>query len=274
VQPKPEETPGAIRTEYGGVLVTSEGKAVTAPATVPEVKPAPLPAPTPVAPPRPAPTPQPIAPPRPSAGMPAPQMLPSADDKSIMEMIKKHEGVRTKPYKDSLGLWTVGVGHLIGNGKTLPPEWNREFTMEEIDKLFMEDYIHHKNAAQKIPAFNKMNSLGQGALIDLTFNMGPAWFKSWPTLMKQLSSGDFNSAADNLKNSTWFKQVKSRGVTIVNMIRNAGIEKPIQAPIQTQPSSGTQLAEASTGVSNLRPKSTNTRVMIVRDTQRVSLPAQ
>ena len=189
-------------------------------------------------------------------------------------LIKHHEGVRNKPYRCPAGLWTVGVGHLIGDGKTLPPEWNREFTMEEIDKIFTEDYSHHKKAAEKIPAFNKMNSLGQGALIDLTFNMGPAWYKKWPTLMKQLSAGDFSSAADNLKNSTWFKQVKSRGVTIVNMIRNGGVEKPQTSPVENQPSAGTQLAEASTAVQSQRPRTTNTRVMIIKDTQRVSLPAQ
>jgi lysozyme len=86
----------------------------------------------------------------------------------------------------------------------------------------MQDYEHHKKAAEKIPAFDKLNKMGQAALIDLTFNMGPAWYKKWPTLMKQLLAGDFQGAADNLKDSTWYKQVKNRGVTIVNLIRNAG----------------------------------------------------
>ena len=47
-------------------------------------------------------------------------------------MIIAHEGVRYKPYKDSLGLWTVGVGHLIGDGKTLPEDMNRTFSADEI----------------------------------------------------------------------------------------------------------------------------------------------
>ena len=30
-----------------------------------------------------------------------------------LDGIKHHEGVRQKPYRDSVYLWTVGVGHLM-----------------------------------------------------------------------------------------------------------------------------------------------------------------
>lgn len=144
----------------------------------------------------------------------------ASDDKSIMEMIKKHEGVRTKPYKDSLGLWTVGVGHLIGDGKTLPPEMNREFTMAEVDAMFIKDYKHHKEAAQKIPGYDKTNLNGKAALIDLTFNMGPTWFKKWPNFTKSASTGDGQGAASSLENSKWYTQVGNRARTIVSMMRS------------------------------------------------------
>jgi GH24 family phage-related lysozyme (muramidase) len=55
--------------------------------------------------------------------------------KEVIKLIKHHEGVRNKPYQCPAKLWTVGVGHLIGDGKTLPPEWNRTFTNEEIDAI-------------------------------------------------------------------------------------------------------------------------------------------
>jgi GH24 family phage-related lysozyme (muramidase) len=52
-----------------------------------------------------------------------------------LRMIKHHEGVRLRPYQDPIKLWTVGVGHLIGDGKSLPTEWNRSFTIQEIDQI-------------------------------------------------------------------------------------------------------------------------------------------
>jgi lysozyme len=153
-------------------------------------------------------------------GIKVPEM--SGEDKPVMDMIKQHEGVRTKPYKDSLGLWTVGVGHLIGDGKSLPPEWNREFSMNEVDTLFAKDYIHHKEAAQKIPGYQNLNATGKAALTDLTFNMGPAWHKRWPNFTKALAAGDTEGAARSLEESKWYSQVGSRAATIVAMIRNGG----------------------------------------------------
>jgi lysozyme len=142
----------------------------------------------------------------------------SEDD--IKKMIIRHEGIRNTPYQDSLGLWTVGIGHLIGDGKTLPPEWNRKFSNEEIMKMFDDDYAHHRLAAQRIPNFGNLNGKGQGALTDLTFNMGPSWIDRWPMLKKQLASNDIAGAAANLESSKWYKQVGNRAPEVVDLLRN------------------------------------------------------
>lgn len=143
----------------------------------------------------------------------------SMSESDIKEMIKRHEGVRYKPYQDSLGLWTVGVGHLIGDGKTLPAAWNREFSKDEIDNLFDKDYAHHKSAAEGIPGFGDLNGKGKGALVDLTFNMGPSWISKWPKLKNQLSEKDVDGAANNLQSSLWYKQVGNRGPEITGLLR-------------------------------------------------------
>jgi len=56
-----------------------------------------------------------------------------------IDLIKLFEGYRSKPYRDVKGLWTIGYGHLIGNGKILPDQYNREFTEGEIDELLRQD---------------------------------------------------------------------------------------------------------------------------------------
>jgi len=156
--------------------------------------------------------------------------------KDAKDMIKKHEGVRTRPYKDSLGLWTVGVGHLIGDGKTLPPEYNREFSIDEVNNIFDKDFEHHQKAAEKIPGYNKLNDTGKGALIDLTFNMGPAWYKKWPNFTKQLEAGNVEGAASSLESSKWYGQVGRRGPTIVSMIRQgAGPQQEKKGSILSTP---------------------------------------
>jgi hypothetical protein len=169
-------------------------------------------------------------------------------DKSVMSMIKGHEGVRLEPYQDSLGLWTVGVGHLIGDGKTLPAEWKgKKLTMQEVDDLFAQDFVHHKEMAKKVPGWDLANETGQAALIDLTFNMGGAWYKKFPAAAKALAAGDFNKAADELTDSLWYKQVKDRAKTIVSMIRGGGkaTETNKTKSVPSGSSSGSQIDEAS-----------------------------
>jgi GH24 family phage-related lysozyme (muramidase) len=169
----------------------------------------------------------------------------SLDD--TKKMIIKHEGIRDMPYKDSLGLWTVGVGHLIGDGKSLPPEYNRKFTQAEIMKMFDDDFHHHAKAAEKIPGYNKANAAGQGALIDLTFNMGNSWYKKWPNFCKKLAAGDFKGAADELAGSKWAQQVKSRAQTIIGLVTNAGEGGAAPTPVggETKVASATPSAAPS-----------------------------
>lgn len=225
--PAPETTePTVVTTGAGVPLTTGAGVPVTAGA--PEVTPTPAPpAPTPA----PAAAPAKAAPaaaPPPTAPTPEPKVpTPTGDDKWIMDMIKKHEGVRTKPYKDTKGLWTVGVGHLIGDGKKMPVEdagiqftENTILTNEQVDKLFALDYEKHKKQAEASPGYDKANEKGKAALIDLAFNMGGAWYKNFKKAAAALAQGDFQKAADELIDSDWYKQVKGRAATVVAMIRD------------------------------------------------------
>lgn len=209
--------------------------------------PAPKPAPAAAAP-KPAAAPSSPAPV--ASGGKAPAMG-SLDD--TKKMIIRHEGMKDMPYKDSLGLWTVGVGHLIGNGKSLPPEYNRKFTQAEIMKMFDDDFDHHAKAAEKIPGYSKANKSGQAALIDLTFNMGNSWYKKFPSFVKKLAAGDFKGAADELmyKNasdkskglSDYYQQVKGRAQTIVGLIMGAGEGGTAPTPVSGE----TKVASASPG---------------------------
>jgi len=136
-------------------------------------------------------------------------------------MIIRHEGKRNQPYKDSLGLWTVGVGHLIGDGKSLPPEMNRTFSDEEVMNMFEEDFAHHKKIAEETPGYQAANEGGKAAFIDLSFNMGK-WWPKWPTTKKLLENEKFTEAADAMKDSKWYKQVGNRAVTITSLVAQAG----------------------------------------------------
>jgi len=139
----------------------------------------------------------------------------------VKAMVMQHEGVRYEPYKDTKGLWTIGVGHLIGDGKSLPEEWDRKFSEEEISNLFDEDFSHHKKIAEGTPGYGKANESGKAAFIDLAFNMGK-WWPKWPNTSDALNQGNFSLAANELKDSAWYGQVGSRADTVVGLVASAG----------------------------------------------------
>lgn len=151
-------------------------------------------------------------------GMGGGRVSPIGGMEEIKNMIKAHEGVRAQPYKDSEGLWTIGYGHLIGNGSSPGEYAGRTLSKEEIDALFEEDFAKHYKIAEGTPGWSKANMTGKAAMIDLAFNMGQ-WWKKFPNTSKALADGNAQGAADGLRNSLWYKQVgPGRGNQIISMI--------------------------------------------------------
>ena len=93
-----------------------------------------------------------------------------------LQLIKAYEGIRLKPYRDCVGLYTVGVGHLIGNGTVLPDSWNRTFTIEEVNELLVADVRKFElGLARYVNVELSQNQFD--AIIDYCFNLGLGTFQ-------------------------------------------------------------------------------------------------
>jgi lysozyme len=168
----------------------------------------------------------------------------SGEYESIKQMVIANEGWKNKPYKDSRGLWTVGVGHLIGNGKTLPKEWDRELTNEEVRQLFEKDFDEHLKQAQKTPGWDKANEAGRAGLIDLTYNMGGYWYTKFKKAAALLKEGNFKDAALELKNSAWYKQVGGRAPVTISLISSGSVNDKGGSAALASVMSSTKVASA------------------------------
>ena len=114
-----------------------------------------------------------------------------------IRLIKHHEGVRNRPYRCPAGLWTVGVGHLIGDGKSLPESWNRTFTQEEIDALLKRDLSRFESGLFKMLPNIKLKQCEFDALISFSFNLGLGCFQR-STIRQALLRGDKEAAMESL----------------------------------------------------------------------------
>ena len=117
--------------------------------------------------------------------------------KEAIRLIKHHEGVRAKPYKCPAGLWTVGVGHLIGDGKSLPEAWNKTFTNEEIDGLLKHDLSRFELGVSKMLPNVPLRQHEFDALVSFCFNLGLGCFQR-STIRQALIRGDKEAAMESL----------------------------------------------------------------------------
>jgi len=112
-------------------------------------------------------------------------------------LIKHHEGVRNKPYRCPAGLWTVGVGHLIGDGKQLPDGYNKTFTDREIDGILKADLRRFELGLSKLLPNVPLKQNEFDALVSFCFNLGLGCFQR-STIRQALLRGNKEAAMDSL----------------------------------------------------------------------------
>ena len=109
-----------------------------------------------------------------------------------LDLIKRYEGIKLKPYRCPAGLWTVGCGHLIGNGNMLPDSWNRKFTIEEVNALLATDVCRFERGIER----HISAKLTQGmfdALVSFSFNVGLGTLQR-SSLRQKINRGDYEGA--------------------------------------------------------------------------------
>lgn len=112
-------------------------------------------------------------------------------------LIRHHEGVRNRPYKCPAGLYTIGVGHLIGDGKSLPESWNKTFTNEEIDGLLKSDLRRFELGVSKMLPNVSLRQCEFDALVSFSFNLGLGTFQR-STIRQALMRNDKEAAMESL----------------------------------------------------------------------------
>jgi len=117
--------------------------------------------------------------------------------KAGIALIKHYEGVRSRPYRCPANKWTIGVGHLIGDGKLLPDSYNRTFTAEEIDGLLKSDLRRFELGISKMLPNVPLRQCEFDCLVSFAFNLGLGTFQR-STLRQALLRNDKKAAMESL----------------------------------------------------------------------------
>jgi len=131
----------------------------------------------------------------------------------LIEMLKRHEGVRSHVYLCSAGYETLGVGRNIS-------ESGLGITEDEIDFLLINDITRVKQELTDTYFwFPALNEARQDAMIDICFNLGLTRLRGFVNALEAMSREQFDIAADEFMDSRWATQVGNRAVEVTEMIR-------------------------------------------------------
>lgn len=128
-----------------------------------------------------------------------------------VDLIKKHEGLRLKPYQCTADKQTIGYGRNIeDNGiRESEAEFMLRNDIAELDTALINN----------IRNWSSLSEVRQAVLSDMCFNLG------WPRLSKfkrtilAIEDGYFDRASAEMLDSRWARQVGQRAITLSDMMK-------------------------------------------------------
>ena len=151
---------------------------------------------------------------------------------AAIDMIKHHEGVRTKPYRCPALLWTVGVGHVIDPAHAavkyeerkslpIPTGWDRTLTMDEVDRILAQDLGRFERGVVRLCPAAVGNQGVFDALVSFAFNVGLGNLQRSSLRMKT-NRGELEEAADE-----FLKWTKAGGRVLPGLVKRRQDERAL-----------------------------------------------
>jgi lysozyme len=147
-------------------------------------------------------------------------------NKEILKgQIKRHEGEVLEIYEDSLGLKTLGIGHLLTEDDE-HYDWpvGQSVDQEIVDAYFEIDFAIH--VVETIHVFGdsiEFYSLPediQHVLVNMCFNLGAPRLSKFKKMLGCAKRHEWSEMATEMEDSTWFGQVGRRSKELQEMVLN------------------------------------------------------
>jgi len=130
----------------------------------------------------------------------------------LLEMLKRHEGVKSHVYLCSAGYETIGVGRNISNT-------GMGLFDDEVDYLLENDIARViKELSLEYPWFTDLDDVRKDAIIDISFNLGATRLRGFRLALAAMEVADYTLAAKEFLDSKWSRDVKGRAHELASMI--------------------------------------------------------
>ena len=121
------------------------------------------------------------------------------------------EGRRDKPYKDTEGVLTIGVGWNLDD-RGLP-----DHIIDQLLNISISEACG--DAAALIDGFHSLSANRQRAMVNMAFNLGKPRMSSFKRMLSAVNRGQWATAAAEMLDSKWARQVGDRAVRLADLMR-------------------------------------------------------
>jgi lysozyme len=128
---------------------------------------------------------------------------------NLIDQLRRDEGVRYKPYTDTVGKLTIGVGRNLTDVG---------LSDAEVEFLLSSDVARVIEQLSPLAWYVALDPVRQGAVENLAFNLGINGLLHFPHFLAALAAKDWQAAAHELQTSKWAEQVGQRAVRLEQQI--------------------------------------------------------
>ena len=142
----------------------------------------------------------------------------------LRKELENDEGIRYEIYNDHLGYPTFGIGHLVIDSD---PEYGEGIgttvSKDRVISAFEEDVMGVVSDCESLyPDFGSLPEDAQRIIANMMFNMGYTRLSKFKGMKRGVDARDWNVAADEMVDSKWYRQVRSRASRLVDRMRALG----------------------------------------------------
>lgn len=135
---------------------------------------------------------------------------------NLRTQIISEEGFRNTAYQDTLGVWTIGVGHTgpeVHDGLT----WSDAQVWDALDH----DIAKKTNeVVYALPWFGQLNEPRQAVLLQMAFQMGTRGLLQFAKTLAAIHDGKWDEASKAMLLSKWAQQTPNRADRLARQMKS------------------------------------------------------
>ena len=136
--------------------------------------------------------------------------------KEMVKQLELHEGLRLKPYYDTVDKLTIGIGRNLED---------TGISKAEASFMLQNDLIRIiAELDEQMPWWRELTENRRRILVDMAFNLGTFGLSQFRDMLAATKVGDFDAASKEMLDSKWAKQVGGRAERLAEAMKTDQID--------------------------------------------------